>query len=225
MKTVLLPHSSDPVLPASAAIIKNVYPFQTENPSVAGLSMPMTTLRIYDYRNGALALDLRDLVDLISPRSLEASWTASPVRMNHPDLGRFYDEFMMTGPGQPRQNPLEVLATNGSSVSNVTFSEAAHAAWQVIWGQFVATLRAERRMGRHTCDRQQLLRSQHVGRNGSSEDQINLQRCSRCVWSGHLSAHSASAARRRRPYVAPVSDHEMTGTFGDLQISVPLKST
>jgi hypothetical protein len=36
MKTVLLPHSSDRVLPASAAIIKNVYPFQTENPSVAG---------------------------------------------------------------------------------------------------------------------------------------------------------------------------------------------
>jgi hypothetical protein len=41
--------------------------------------MPMTTLRIYDYRNGALALDLRDLVDLFAPRSLEASWVVSPV--------------------------------------------------------------------------------------------------------------------------------------------------
>jgi hypothetical protein len=57
----------------------------------------MTTLRIYDYRDGVLALDLSDLIDLLAPRSLEASWTASPVRINHPDLGRFYDEFMMVG--------------------------------------------------------------------------------------------------------------------------------
>jgi hypothetical protein len=34
----------------------------------------MTTLRIYDYRNGVLALDLRDLIDLLAPRSIEASW-------------------------------------------------------------------------------------------------------------------------------------------------------
>lgn len=99
----------------------------------------MTTLRIYDRRDGVLALDLSDLVDLLVPRSLEASWTVSPVRVNHPD-GRFSDEFMMTGPDQPGQDPLEVLATNGSSVSGVTLSEAAHAAWQVMWGQFVATL-------------------------------------------------------------------------------------
>jgi hypothetical protein len=60
--------------------------------------------------------------------------------MKHPDHCRFYDEFMMTGPGQPEQDPLEVLAANGTSVSGFTFSEAAQAAWQVIWGQFVATL-------------------------------------------------------------------------------------
>ncbi len=99
----------------------------------------MTTLRIYDYRDGVLAFDLRDLIDLLAPRSLEASWTASPVRLNHPDVGRFYDEFMMTG-RQPGKDELEVLAANGLSVCGVTFSEAAHAAWQVIWGQFVATL-------------------------------------------------------------------------------------
>jgi hypothetical protein len=100
----------------------------------------MTTLRIYDYRDGVLALDLSDLIDLLAPRSLEASWTASPVRMNHPDLGRFYDEFMMVGQGQAGQDSLEVLAANGSSVSGVEFSEAAHVAHQVIWGQFAATI-------------------------------------------------------------------------------------
>jgi len=100
----------------------------------------MTTLRIYDSSDGVLALDLSDLIDLLAPRSLEASWTASPVRVNHPDPGRFYDEFMMTGSRPPGEDQLEELAANGLSVGGVTFSEAAHAAHQVIWGQFVATL-------------------------------------------------------------------------------------
>lgn len=100
----------------------------------------MTTLRIYDLRNGrGLALDLRDLIDLLAPRSLEASWTVSPVNVECPTLGRSIDQFEMTGPGRPGQDLLEVLAANGSSVSGVTFSEAAHEARQVIWGQFVAT--------------------------------------------------------------------------------------
>ncbi len=100
----------------------------------------MTTLRIYDCREHALAVDLRDLIDLLAPRSLEASWTASPVRMNHPDRGISVDEFLMTGTGKPGQDQLEQLAASGSSVSGARISEAAHEAWQVIWGQFTATL-------------------------------------------------------------------------------------
>lgn len=99
----------------------------------------MTTLRIYDSREHALALDLRDLIDLLSPRSLEASWRVSPVKLNYPQLGRSIAEFMMTGPGKPGEDRLEQLAASGSSVSGATLSEAARAAWQVIWGQFVAT--------------------------------------------------------------------------------------
>lgn len=64
----------------------------------------MTTLRIYDYRDQALAFDLRDLIDLLAPRSLEASWTVSPVRLNYPQLGRSIDEFMITGPDVPGQD-------------------------------------------------------------------------------------------------------------------------
>lgn len=100
----------------------------------------MTTLRIYDYRDGALALDLRDLIDLLAPRSLEASWTVSPARMKHLELGRSFDELVITGPGQPGQDELELLAASGASVSGATLSEAAHEAWQVIWGQFTASL-------------------------------------------------------------------------------------
>lgn len=100
----------------------------------------MTTLRIYDYRNGVLALDLRDLIDLLAPRSLEANWIVSPVTLNYPRLGRSLDNFMITGPDEPGQDQPEQLAASRSAVSGIMISEAAHAARQVIWGQFAATL-------------------------------------------------------------------------------------
>jgi len=81
----------------------------------------MTTLRIYDNHNGVLALDLRDLIDLLAPRSIEASWTASPVKLGNPELGRSIDEFMMTGPGRPGGDQLEFLAASGSPVSGLMF--------------------------------------------------------------------------------------------------------
>jgi hypothetical protein len=100
----------------------------------------MVTLRIYDLRNQVLALDLRHMVDLLGPRSLEASWTASPVRMTDPAGGRLVDEFMVTGTSPSGQEALEVFAASGSSVGGVEFSEAAHAVHQVIWGTLIATL-------------------------------------------------------------------------------------
>jgi hypothetical protein len=97
----------------------------------------MTTLRIHDLRDGrVLALDLGDLIDLLAPRSLEASWTVSPVRLEYPTGGRCHDEFMVTGLGGDQ---LENLAASGSSVSGLVLSEYARATQQVIWGQFVAT--------------------------------------------------------------------------------------
>jgi hypothetical protein len=98
----------------------------------------MTTLRIYDSSDGHLAFDLRHLIDLFAPRSLEANWTVSPVRLISPELGPI-DEFMMTGKGEPGEDLLEQFAANGSSVSGTALSQAAHKAWQVIWGQFTAT--------------------------------------------------------------------------------------
>lgn len=95
----------------------------------------MTTLRIHDDRNGALALDLRDLIDLLAPRSLQANWMVSPVVLHQPVLDRAFEEFMVAG-----ENQLTVFAASGAPVSGAALSKAAHEASQVIWGQFVGTL-------------------------------------------------------------------------------------
>jgi hypothetical protein len=100
----------------------------------------MTTLRIYDCRDKVLALDLRDLIDLLAPHSLEACWIVSPVTLVDVRLGRSHDEFMIVGPGQLADDTLEQLAASRSIVRGNSLSEAAHATHQVIWGQFVATL-------------------------------------------------------------------------------------
>jgi len=99
----------------------------------------MITLRIYDRHDGSLAFDLRHLIDLLAPRSLDASWKVSPVTLNDPHLDCSFEEFMCTGPTDSGQFDLERLAADGSVVNGYSFSEAAHAAYQVIWGQFVAT--------------------------------------------------------------------------------------
>jgi hypothetical protein len=108
--------------------------------SLKVIEIIMTTLRIYDSRDHVLALDLRDLITLLAPRSLEASWTVSPVSLEYPQLGRSIEEFMVTGASSPGEDKLELLAASGSFVSGQALSEAALEARQVIWGQFVATL-------------------------------------------------------------------------------------
>jgi hypothetical protein len=100
----------------------------------------MITLRIYDLREGrVLALDLRDLIDLLAPRSLEASWIVSPVSVEYPTLGRAFDQFEMVR-GRTGDNQLEILAASGVAVTGMALSKCAHETLQVIWGQFVATL-------------------------------------------------------------------------------------
>ena len=186
----------------------------------------MTTLRIYDCRDAALALDLSELVDLLVPRSLEASWTVSLVRISHPD-GRLCDEFVMTGPGQPGQDPLEVLATNGSSVSGATLSEAAHAAWQVIWGQFVATLPEHN-------DAWIVIRAiDSTFYEVTTSDEMVLVKIRSAYNDVRVAAGpvaSAPIAQVPReggdPYVALNSEPvEMAGIFGDTQIKISLAST
>lgn len=44
----------------------------------------MATIRIYDLKERILALDLRDLLRLLAPRSLEANWIVSTVKSSKP---------------------------------------------------------------------------------------------------------------------------------------------
>jgi hypothetical protein len=97
----------------------------------------MATLRIYDCDNGVLALDLRHLIDLLAPRSIQAIWTVSPVKLFCSELNSFEEDFDAIGQGG---DPLEVLARNRSPVSGTVLAELAKATTQVIWGEFEALL-------------------------------------------------------------------------------------
>jgi hypothetical protein len=97
----------------------------------------MATLRIYDSNGLALAVDLRHLIDVLAPRSLQATWTVSPVTFHYPAHHLIEKEFMATGQDSDR---LEELARNGSSVSGAVMAELAQATRQVIWGEFAASL-------------------------------------------------------------------------------------
>jgi hypothetical protein len=187
----------------------------------------MTTLRIYDHRGGrVLALDLRDLIDLLAPPSLEASWTVSPVNVEYPTLGHSIDQFEMTGSGRTGEDPLELLAANGSPVSGLLLAEYAHATHQVIWGQFVAT-RPEQ------TDAWVIIRAiDSTFYEVTTSDETVLAK----IRSTYKDVRVASGPVTSTPfpqvppegdrYVAPNNEPvEMTGTFGDAQIKTPLKST
>lgn len=87
----------------------------------------MVTIRIFDKEDRVLAFDLRDLLRLLAPLSLEAEWRVSP----------FEDEFEATGEGAMR---LEELADNGGLITGNELLALAENTWQVIWGQFVGVL-------------------------------------------------------------------------------------
>jgi hypothetical protein len=98
----------------------------------------MATLRIYDSRNHVLTVHLRDLLDLLVPRSLHARWKVSAVTLDYPQLGRSIEEFMVVGTDR-----LDAFVAGGSAISGAMLSKAAQKAQQVVWGQFAATLANE----------------------------------------------------------------------------------
>jgi hypothetical protein len=88
----------------------------------------VTTLRISDLDDrGSLALDLRDLLQLLSPASLEATWTVTSAD----------EPFEATGEGGWQ---LEKLAKQDAQISGVELSALAKGTAQVIWGEFIGVL-------------------------------------------------------------------------------------
>ncbi|WP_237151781.1 hypothetical protein [Oryzibacter oryziterrae] len=89
----------------------------------------MTKLRVYDEHDHLLALDLRDLLKLLAPRSLAARWTVAPVREADGEA-----RFEATGEEGER---LERLAQVGATVTGQELAAMAAKVGQVIWGEFV----------------------------------------------------------------------------------------
>jgi hypothetical protein len=92
----------------------------------------MATLRIYDLKEHVLALDLRDLLQLLAPRSLEANWIVSTVKSSKPG----HEWFEATGEGGKQ---LEGLAQDNAWLSGSDLAALAENTRQVIWGEFVGS--------------------------------------------------------------------------------------
>lgn len=88
----------------------------------------MTTLTIHDLDGGALAFDLRDVIRVLAPQSLAATWT-----ITSPDEA----EFEATGVGGLR---LERLAEASVRIAGEELLAIADNTVQVIWGDFVGAL-------------------------------------------------------------------------------------
>jgi hypothetical protein len=90
----------------------------------------MATLRIFDLDQQVLAADLRHLLELLAPRSLQADWTISPVKSDG-------ERFEATGPGAAR---LEGVAKSRAGVPGPILAALAAQTHQVVWGEFAASL-------------------------------------------------------------------------------------
>lgn len=93
----------------------------------------MATLRIYGLNEHLLSLDLRDLLRVLAPRSLQATWTISTVKSSQSG----HEWFETTGEAGKK---LEALAQKDTRVSGVDLSALANKTRQVIWGEFVGSL-------------------------------------------------------------------------------------
>ena len=91
------------------------------------------TLIIYDTKESGsgLSFDLVDLLDLLSPMSIDAVWTVSSDD----------EEFWAIGDGGAA---LEQLATKSATVSGAKLLALARNTQQVVWGTFTGFLSASK---------------------------------------------------------------------------------
>jgi len=89
----------------------------------------MAILRIRDKRNDLLCVDLKDLLRLLAPESLGATWIVSSINS---ELG--HEWFEATGEGGAF---LESLAHRNARLCGRQLTALAERARQVVWGEFV----------------------------------------------------------------------------------------
>lgn len=116
----------------------------------------MTSLRIYDLKDHALALDLKELLRLLAPLSLQAIWTVSAVRSSRPG----HAWFEATGESGER---LEALAQGNVRLPGTDLAALAETTKQVIWGEFTGSIptRPDRAWVIHPGGRQHVLRGRY----------------------------------------------------------------
>ncbi len=96
----------------------------------------MARLRIYDLKEHILFPDLKDLLRLLAPGSLQATWTISTVKSSEPG----HEWFEATGEGR---DELETLAQENARISGTDFAALAEKTHQVIWGEFIGSKPAQ----------------------------------------------------------------------------------
>lgn len=92
----------------------------------------MATLWIHDLKETCLAFDLVDLLELLSPKSLQTSWTISTVKSIDPNQ----EWFEATGEAGKK---LEELAERDAKITGSELLKFARESYQVIWGEFLAS--------------------------------------------------------------------------------------
>ena len=92
----------------------------------------MARLRIYDLKEHILFPDLKDLLRLLAPGSLQATWTISTVKSSEPG----HEWFEATGEGR---DELETLAQENARISGADFAALAEKTHQIIWGEFIGS--------------------------------------------------------------------------------------
>jgi hypothetical protein len=93
----------------------------------------LATFRIYGRKGQILSFDLSDLLRLLAPRSVRATWVISTVKSSDPDR----EWFEATGEGGEQ---LEILAREKAVIPGLKLSTLAEKTRQIIWGEFVASL-------------------------------------------------------------------------------------
>lgn len=89
----------------------------------------MPTIRIWDLEEHILVVHLKDLIRLLAPDSLTATWTVSTVKSSESKL----EWFEAVGVGGEQ---LEMMAQTDATISGLRLAAFAEDTDQIIWGEF-----------------------------------------------------------------------------------------